>query len=208
MAADGGNDNVELLYGNEEDSARKEAEAVAEEDPLADPPCLILPRLYLGSLQSAAEHYRTQFSITHVVDAAWNMPSEDAEKEADDNYFSVHIDDTKHANMTQHFERVIDFVHGALSSGGVVLIHCMVSSGCIVKVLPSEVRGVQCGVSRSSTLLLAYLLRHTEMSLLCAYRRVRRARRLFAVQLRYSIGHNDHRVLAAAPNRTKASGSS
>jgi len=99
----------------------------------------IMPRLFLGDLCAATNKtVLTKFGITHLVDASGHnhvrVPSI--------SYHEVHVVDTDSANIKDHFEASNRFIHDALvDPDSQVLVHCFR------------------GVSRSATLILAYLLR-------------------------------------------------
>ena len=66
--------------------------------------------------------------------------------------------DTDQADLSQHFDTACDFISAALGSGHRVLVHC------------------QQGISRSSTLTIAYLIRSRSLTVSDAYMLVRTAR--------------------------------
>lgn len=72
-------------------------------------------------------------------------------------YQLVDIYDDERANISQHFEQSNQFIEGGRAAGG-VLVHCYA------------------GVSRSATLVLAYLMSRERLPLKLAMQRVREAR--------------------------------
>jgi dual specificity MAP kinase phosphatase len=62
------------------------------------------------------------------------------QKVANHSWLHISIDDSMEENISQHFRQVIDFVENARAKGQSVLIHCAA------------------GISRSSTLVIAYLM--------------------------------------------------
>ncbi|NXV66278.1 DS22A phosphatase, partial [Molothrus ater] len=73
-------------------------------------------------------------------------------------YLCISASDSSSQNLLQHFKECIQFIHECRLAGGGCLVHCLA------------------GVSRSSTLLVAYLMTVTELgwqSCLAATRAVR-----------------------------------
>ena len=66
-------------------------------------------------------------------------------------YKLVSILDIPSAHLKQHFQTCIKFIKEAIEDGGVVLVHCFA------------------GVSRSATIVIAYLMQEIEMILKDAY---------------------------------------
>jgi protein-tyrosine phosphatase len=58
----------------------------------------------------------------------------------------IKADDSISFNMSPHFQQACEFIEEARQSNGRILVHCA------------------CGVSRSSTLCCAYLIKHHSMS--------------------------------------------
>lgn len=56
------------------------------------------------------------------------------------NYLRIDIDDLETENISQYFPLTTEFIHNALDSGGKVLVHCIA------------------GISRSPTIVIAYLI--------------------------------------------------
>ncbi|XP_077571646.1 dual specificity protein phosphatase 26-like [Stigmatopora nigra] len=73
-------------------------------------------------------------------------------------YLGIEADDACHFDMSVNFQAAADFIHTALRRGGRVLVHCQV------------------GVSRSATLVLAYLMLKQKLTLveaICAVKKNR-----------------------------------
>eukprot|EP00445_Apocalathium_hangoei_P076640 CAMPEP_0204150364 /NCGR_PEP_ID=MMETSP0361-20130328/25210_1 /ASSEMBLY_ACC=CAM_ASM_000343 /TAXON_ID=268821 /ORGANISM="Scrippsiella Hangoei, Strain SHTV-5" /LENGTH=108 /DNA_ID=CAMNT_0051105023 /DNA_START=50 /DNA_END=373 /DNA_ORIENTATION=+ len=57
--------------------------------------------------------------IDHVVSACPSTPGHEGLV-----LMHVGVKDNDSANITQHFERVVKFIHAARSSGGSIYVHC------------------------------------------------------------------------------------
>ena len=105
--------------------------------------------LFMGGASDAANGIEVEaHGITHIVNAAMEdcMYCKDT--------FTIHrlrIKDCTTSRISDHFESVVDFIENARSEGGKILVHC------------------KKGVSRSPTLILAYLLMTFSISLDAAY---------------------------------------
>lgn len=72
----------------------------------------------------------------------------------------LHVDDTPYSNIRCYFDQVTDRVNGVIAKGGKALVHCVA------------------GISRSSTIVIAYLMKTRRMSLREAYYHVKSKRPL------------------------------
>jgi len=98
----------------------------------------ILPFLYLGSLYTAREEeYLKTLQVNYVLNAAHDLENFFPQSFT---YCNVAIQDKEASNILQYFTESNQFIENARASGAVILVHC---------------RG---GVSRSVTLIIAYLL--------------------------------------------------
>ncbi|CAH8580288.1 unnamed protein product [Schistosoma turkestanicum] len=113
--------------------------------------------LFLSSLNAITPDRLRQHGITLLVSAMVDSPPAHI-RNAVMNTIHIPVEDVESANLRIHFDRVSDRIAAENRRGGKTLIHCMA------------------GVSRSSTLILAYLVRHTNMSLADAYQHVRSIR--------------------------------
>lgn len=86
--------------------------------------------------------------ITHIVNITQEHASAFPEKVS---YLTLKLDDVSHTQLIKHFDKTTDFIINALSSGGRVLVHCNL------------------GVSRSSTVSIAYLIHANKWTLRQAY---------------------------------------
>jgi len=107
------------------------------------------PNLFLGDINAAEnkEFFITN-NITHVVDA---MNLGEPQHNWLIKYLHIDILDIPSSNIFKHFNNCYDFIDEGLKNG-VVLVHCMA------------------GVSRSPTIVIAYLIKKFNMSFNTAYR--------------------------------------
>jgi len=61
-------------------------------------------------------------------------------------YYGFHVDDLPHANISRHFRRTTDFIQRAIETGGTVCVNCYM------------------GLSRSATVVIAYLMMKQNMT--------------------------------------------
>jgi hypothetical protein len=116
----------------------------------------VVPGLFLGSRKAAADVAEQKaLGITHVINAT-------AHRVSDEGGATVLLLGLRDAdgdqNISRYFLKCNTFISSALTDGGAVLVHCIR------------------GVSRSSALVMAFLLSHTGMSVDTALQVVRRAR--------------------------------
>jgi len=109
------------------------------------PSAIIDDKLYQGKGDQATNRQvLNDLKITHVI----NITKEHPNKFPDDIvYLRLAIDDEKKSNLKRHFEETHDFIANALKNGGAVFVHCNL------------------GVSRSSTIVVAYLMKTNQISL-------------------------------------------
>ncbi|XP_075466450.1 dual specificity protein phosphatase 13A isoform X2 [Ascaphus truei] len=103
-----------------------------------------------------------KLGITHVLNAAHGRRFSEGNADfhgASVTYHGVAANDVPDFDMSQYFYSASEFIHQALSiTGGRLLVHCVVE------------------ISRSATLVLAYLMIHQHLSLTQAVRRVQEKR--------------------------------
>ena len=114
-----------------------------------DPPSEILPHLLLGSLNNArSKSTLSKFNVSHILnvnDSAKFLDSEEI------HYSHIPISDYGDTNLYEVFDRCFQVILEARDSSGRVLVHC------------------RHGSNRSPTIVLAYLVKHENMSLKDAY---------------------------------------
>ncbi|GAA6001408.1 uncharacterized protein JCM10292_006239 [Rhodotorula paludigena] len=115
----------------------------------------VSPGLWIGDYGAASDHALLEkHNIASIVSA---MRQEYATASGVDLH-RVSIDDTDKTNILEHFVPTADYIDGALQKGQNVLVHC------------------QAGVSRSTTLVAAYLMRKHGLNVEQAVERIRAVR--------------------------------
>jgi protein-tyrosine phosphatase len=152
-------------------------------DPI-EPSLIIDPYLYLGGIKSIDVKVLKRLGITHVLTAAREIQLNTKELHSA-KIATLHIPatDGKGYNMLEQFKLAFEFIDKAKHAKGKVIIHCAR------------------GISRSATLVIAYLMYRYNMRLKKAYNYVKSCRpkilpnRLFMLQLKqfeyelYSMHH-------------------
>jgi predicted protein tyrosine phosphatase len=107
----------------------------------------ILPRLFLGGINNT---YDREFlhaeNITHVLTIFEGNHSTDAMATKGVLHMSIRMYDSDAEPIYDVFERAVAFIHDAMNSNGAVYVHCLM------------------GISRSPTLVAAYLMSHRAMN--------------------------------------------
>uniref|UniRef100_A0A0V0J378 protein-tyrosine-phosphatase n=2 Tax=Schistocephalus solidus TaxID=70667 RepID=A0A0V0J378_SCHSO len=112
----------------------------------------ILPYLYLGNYQDAANlQLLKKLGVTHILNVTQDLPMAFEDMNSFQ-YLRLPALDCTEQNIYPFFEKAIDFIDGARQVGGVVLIHCLA------------------GISRSASIVMAYMLYHTPLKVLEAYK--------------------------------------
>ena len=118
-------------------------------------PYQILPHLYLGCRKVATCLPSLRASgITNVLNVTSSVPNQFAA--AGLNYKQIAVEDSHDVNMLQHLPEAFGFIERARVSGERVLVHC------------------HAGMSRSVTVILAYLMNFCNHTLDSAYEHVKR----------------------------------
>ncbi|TNN86451.1 Dual specificity protein phosphatase 26 [Liparis tanakae] len=124
----------------------------------------VWPRLYIGDQHSAENRANlSKHRFTHVLNAAHSKRGvqPDIYKGTEITYMGIEAHDSCGFDMSVNFQAAAQFIHRALSRGGKVLVHCHV------------------GVSRSATLVLAYLMLRQNLTLVEAICAVKKHRGVF-----------------------------
>ncbi|XP_053573729.1 dual specificity protein phosphatase 26-like [Bombina bombina] len=122
----------------------------------------VWPGLYLGDQEIAANKSELlHLGITHILNVTHSKwrGGEEYYKGMNISYKGIEAQDSPSFDMSVYFYPASEFIHGALRlRGGKILVHCAV------------------GVSRSATLVLAYLMIHHNMTLVEAITTVKEQR--------------------------------
>eukprot|EP01062_Namystynia_karyoxenos_P081110 TRINITY_DN8852_c1_g1_i1.p1 TRINITY_DN8852_c1_g1~~TRINITY_DN8852_c1_g1_i1.p1 ORF type:complete len:246 (+),score=87.33 TRINITY_DN8852_c1_g1_i1:280-1017(+) len=142
------------------DAERVQLQAQAQQP--AEAMSQIRPWLYLGSLGDALDReLLRQQGVTHVLNAARECDSgEDPTPGSGSSpeYKKLDLVDNSDEPIVGVFEEAFEFITRARESGGKALVHC------------------RRGISRSATLVIAYLMKSERLGLEEAFEQVRRAR--------------------------------
>ncbi|XP_041829449.1 dual specificity phosphatase 29-like [Melanotaenia boesemani] len=125
----------------------------------------VWPNLFIGDAATAQDkHLLEHLEITHVVNAADGPQHIDTGpcfyKDTNIVYRGIEAPDCKDFDLSPFFTETADFIHEALSQKGRVLVHCAR------------------GISRSATLVLAFLMIKERLTLVEAVEVVRRRRNI------------------------------
>ncbi|XP_029304407.1 uncharacterized protein LOC115019153 [Cottoperca gobio] len=126
----------------------------------------ILPFLFLGNERDAQDlDLLLRLNIGYVVNVTTHLPLYHVNSGL--RYKRLPATDNSKQNLRQYFEEVFEFIEEAYQSGQGVLVHC------------------QAGVSRSATIAIAYLMKHTLMTMTDAYKYVRSRRPVVSPNLNF-----------------------
>ncbi|XP_032074348.1 dual specificity protein phosphatase 15 [Thamnophis elegans] len=115
----------------------------------------ILPGLFLGNIVDAKDlDQLSKNDITHIV----SIHESPQPFIPGITYLRIVLPDTPEANIKKHFKKCIRFIHSCRLQGGSCLVHCLA------------------GISRSTTIVLAYLMAVTQLGWLEALEAVKAVR--------------------------------
>ncbi|XP_051734455.1 dual specificity protein phosphatase 10 isoform X3 [Ctenopharyngodon idella] len=127
----------------------------------------ILPFLFLGNERDAQDlDLLLRLNIGFVVNVTTHLPLYHLDTGLV-RYKRLPATDNSKQNLRQYFEEVFEFIEEAHQCGRGVLVHC------------------QAGVSRSATIVIAYLMKHTLMTMTDAYKYVRGRRPIVSPNLNF-----------------------
>lgn len=148
---------------------------VVDTKPDTIPACILEDTLYLGSQDSVTTENIDKYQLTHILSLGIETPYID-DREVVKRY--IPCLDLPETNMEEIFEDASEFIHIAVESEGVVLVHC------------------NAGVSRSASVVIAFLILKTGISFEEALKLVKEKRPAiqpnsgFVEQLRKLISFN------------------
>ncbi|GAA5843368.1 hypothetical protein JCM11251_002461 [Rhodosporidiobolus azoricus] len=115
----------------------------------------VIPQLWIGDYQAAQDlNMLEEKGVSCVVSAM----RQEYDAHAGIELHRVAVDDDDRTNIAEHFERTAEFIHAAMERDQGVLVHC------------------QAGVSRSTTLVAAYLMIKHGLNVEQAVEKIRCAR--------------------------------
>ncbi|CAL1534021.1 unnamed protein product [Lymnaea stagnalis] len=121
----------------------------------------VLPFLYLGNERDAKDLSRLKsLNISYVLNVTSHVPQYYDEEGI--RYKRIPASDNAQQNLKQYFEEAIEYIDDARQNNAKILIHC------------------HAGVSRSATITIAYLLKHTRMAMADAYKFVKGKRAIIS----------------------------
>jgi len=101
----------------------------------------VFPWLYIGSFNNACDIYELErIKATYVLNCAYECNNEKLPKEIKELHLKIY--DYEEFDISGFFEKANDFINQCKSEKGVMLVHCKL------------------GISRSATLVLAYLIKN------------------------------------------------
>ncbi|KAL7633793.1 UNVERIFIED_CONTAM: hypothetical protein RMT77_015749 [Armadillidium vulgare] len=124
----------------------------------------VLPFLYLGNAKDAQD---SRILEAHGIQRVLNVTSLPPPPPDGRDRKTLPAHDSGQQNLMQYFDEAIDYIDEARRVGERVLVHC------------------QAGVSRSPTIVLAYLMKHTRMTMVEAYKLLKARRPVISPNLNF-----------------------
>ncbi|XP_067645399.1 dual specificity protein phosphatase 18 [Eurosta solidaginis] len=118
----------------------------------------LLPNLYLCGAAVAIPMFLDQLEVRFIINVAPELPDTPLSSVTKPLYLQIAVFDRTDADLSLYFDEVADMIEEVRQFGGKSLVHCVA------------------GVSRSTTLCLAYLMKYGGMSLREAYQHVKTIR--------------------------------
>ncbi|PFH48983.1 hypothetical protein AMATHDRAFT_122688, partial [Amanita thiersii Skay4041] len=114
---------------------------------------IVKGQIYLGNLSAAMSRKRlSRIGVTHIVSVCPEYPSTGG------HHLAIDVQDSEYEDLLIHLPRACEFIQAALDQGGKVLVHCVM------------------GISRSTTVVAAYLMKAKSMDAAEAVRFVKAQR--------------------------------
>lgn len=127
----------------------------------------ILPFLFLGNERDAQDlELMQRMDVGFILNVTTHLPLYHYELGLF-KYKRLPASDSNKQNLRQYFEEAFEFIEEAHRAGRGLLIHC------------------QAGVSRSATIVIAYLMKHTWMTMTDAYKFVKSRRPIISPNLNF-----------------------
>ncbi|KAI5627134.1 dual specificity protein phosphatase 10, partial [Silurus asotus] len=127
----------------------------------------VLPFLFLGNERDAQDLDQMQrMNIGYILNVTTHLPLYLYDLGMF-KYKRLPATDSNKQNLRQYFEEAFEFIEEAHQAGKGLLIHC------------------QAGVSRSATIVIAYLMKHTWMTMMDAYKFVKLRRPIISPNLNF-----------------------
>jgi atypical dual specificity phosphatase len=124
----------------------------------------ILPHLYLTSVYGATRDNIYTNGVRVLINSARELPKQEHDGVQS---LKLYLDDHKSEVISVHFDWISDIIHEHVTNYKSVMIHCVM------------------GISRSTTLVLAYLMKYHRMNLKDAINFVRSKRTIIRYVLLY-----------------------
>lgn len=118
----------------------------------------IAPRIWIsGKKEALSKRWLKKNNITHVLNCAFEvnyLPSEGIF------YAKIYLDDALDQNIVNSAEAAADYINSSLNSDGIILVHCAA------------------GISRSVSMVIAFLIKYHGMTYQTAYNMIQRKRKI------------------------------
>lgn len=127
----------------------------------------VLPFLFLGNERDAQDlELMQRLNIGYILNVTTHLPLYHYDL-GHFNYKRLPATDSNKQNLRQYFEEAFEYIEDAQQAGQGLLIHC------------------QAGVSRSATIVIAYLMKHSWMTMTDAYKFVKSRRPIISPNLNF-----------------------
>lgn len=118
----------------------------------------VYPNIFIGNFSSACQPDKLQnLGVTHIVTVLSGVGEMYPDKFK---YLTIDICDRNYSDIKQYFENSNCFIDNAINNGGKVFVHC------------------KSGISRSATIVLAYLIKVKKMPLNLALNSIKSKRKI------------------------------